>query len=209
MKVKVCGITSFDQMLALQNGGVDYAGIIFYEGSKRFAGDKLAGVKESIRELNIPAVGVFVNAPIDIIEKAIDDYGLWAVQLHGNESPETCAALLKKTVVIKAFPVAEHTGIDVVVASYKEACTYYLFDTATKEHGGSGKKFDWATISSAVIGKPFFLSGGIAPEDAEAVASFDHPFLLAVDINSRFETAPGIKDLDKIQTFVTQLKIGT
>ncbi|MCW3073768.1 MAG: hypothetical protein JWP69_837 [Flaviaesturariibacter sp.] len=206
MKVKVCGITSLEQMEALQDIGADYVGIIFYEGSKRFGGEILSGSTNEIRALEMNKVGVFVNAPIETIQKAIADYGLSAVQLHGNESPEVCAALLTKVTVIKAFAMADDTDIDVVVASYKQACSYYLFDTATTGYGGSGRKFEWNRISKATIGKPFFLSGGIAPEDIENVRDLKHPYLYAIDINSRFENSPGIKDLDSVETFIAQLK---
>jgi phosphoribosylanthranilate isomerase len=206
MKIKVCGITLFEQMVELQNGAADYVGLIFYEGSKRFVGDKLHAEKEAIRDLKISKVGVFVNAKTEEVEKAIADYGLSVVQLHGAETPETCAALMSKVSVIKAFQIAEETDIDELVTPYRDACNYYLFDKATASYGGSGARFDWKKLDAAVIGKLFFLSGGIAPEDAARLAARPHSFLYGVDINSRFESSPGVKDLPAVTAFINQLK---
>lgn len=206
MKIKVCGLTSFEQMVEAQNLGVDYLGMIFYEGSKRYVGDKLMDQKEAIRDLEMAKVGVFVNADTDTINRAIDDYGLSAVQLHGDETPEFCAALMPKISVIKAFRISDDTDIDALVAPYNAACNYYLLDTAGVAYGGNGRQFDWNKLDDAVVSKLFFLSGGISPEDADRLSSFYHSFLYAVDINSRFETAPGVKDMALIETFVNSLK---
>ncbi|MDB5197005.1 MAG: hypothetical protein JWP88_1376 [Flaviaesturariibacter sp.] len=206
MKIKVCGLTSFEQMVELQNLGVDYLGLIFYEGSSRFVGNKLSEQKEAVRDLEMAKVGVFVNADTATISQAISDYGLSAVQLHGDESPEVCAALMLRVSVIKAFRIDDDTNIDAVLAPYNGACNYYLLDTAGTAYGGNGQKFDWHKLDDAIISKLFFLSGGIGPEDANRLRGFYHSFLYAIDINSRFETAPGIKDLALIETFIDRVK---
>lgn len=206
MKIKVCGITTFEQLVELQNAGADYAGLIFYEGSKRFVGDALQNQQSAIRELQIPKVGVFVNASQEVIEKAVNDYGLTAVQLHGDETPQFCEALAAKMNVIKAFRIGNDTDIDALVSPYNQSCKYYLLDTASPSYGGSGEKFDWNKLEDAIISKLFFLSGGIDPEDAERIGKFYHSFLYAVDINSRFETAPGVKDLSKVDAFISRVK---
>jgi phosphoribosylanthranilate isomerase len=206
MKVKVCGLTDLNQLIAVQEMGADFVGLVFYEGSKRFAGEKLREHRDAVRNLDAVKVGVFVNAPIATIEQAIDDYGLSIVQLHGHETPDDCAALQSRVAVIKAFSIGGESDIDSLVSRYHDACNYYLLDTATKGYGGSGRQFDWSLLEKAVIGKLFFLSGGIGPDDAERFGGHFHSFLYAVDVNSRFETEPGIKDLALLQTFITQLK---
>lgn len=208
MKIKVCGITNFEQMQQLQQLGIDYAGMIFYEGSKRYAGEKMKNEKLKIKNSEIKKVGVFVNAEVNTIKKAIEDYGLNAVQLHGDETVEFCKQLMKATQVIKVFRIENERNIDARVQPFQNACHYFLFDTHTKEYGGSGKQFDWKMLEQANISKPFFLSGGIALEDAMQIKKFQHPHFFVVDINSRFETEPGIKDMKKVQSFVQQFNHG-
>ena len=214
MKVKVCGIKSSEQMRQLQQLGVDYAGMIFYEGSKRYAGEAVSTQQSEIRDLPVKKVGVFVNAGYETILKAIFDYGLYAVQLHGDETDEFCLELMDKAKVIKVFRIAGEENIDELTAPFQNVCHYFLFDTNSAPSGGgpmgafggSGKKFDWKLLEQATINKPFFLSGGIGPEDVEKLETFHHPHLYAVDINSRFETEPGLKDLNKVKRFVDGLR---
>jgi phosphoribosylanthranilate isomerase len=207
MKIKVCGITSVEQMQQLKELGADYAGMIFYEGSKRYVGE-MKNEKLKIKNIDIAQVGVFVNADFETVSKAIDDYHLTAVQLHGDETDEFCLELMDKVEVIKVFRIADQNNIDDLVAPFQNVCHYFLFDTDTKGYGGSGNQFDWNILMNAKINKPFFLSGGIGPEDVEKVRSFDHPFLFAVDINSRFETEPGIKDMNKVESFIKSIHYG-
>ena len=205
MKVKVCGITSLEQLQQLQQIGVDYAGLIFYEGSKRYAANKLANQKSEIKKSGIKKVGVFVNADYQTILNAIEDYGLGAVQLHGDETGEFCLGLMDKVEVIKVFRVAGEEQIGKLIEPFQNVCHYFLFDTDTKSYGGSGQQFDWTVLQNAEVNKPFFLSGGIGLEDAEKVKAFHHPYLYAVDVNSRFETEPGVKDLKKVQEFINAI----
>jgi phosphoribosylanthranilate isomerase len=215
MKVKVCGISQVDQMQQLQNLGIDYAGIILYEQSKRFAGQKLQNKQQEIRNINIKKIGVFVNADIEVILQAVADYDLYAVQLHGDESTELCKMLKEKITVIKVFRIHQQEEIDKIIAPFQNVCDHFMFDTspppdsiATSSYGGTGKKFDWSLLQSAKIGKHFFLSGGIKPADVDNIKAFDHTQLYAVDINSGFEIEPGIKDLTKVELFVKQLNNG-
>jgi phosphoribosylanthranilate isomerase len=205
MKIKVCGITSLEQMQQLQQMGIDYCGMIFYEGSRRFAGPKLDALRSEIRVASIEKVGVFVNADYDTIIKAVKDYGLTAVQLHGDETDEFCLELRDQVQVIKVFRMADQDDIDKLVAPFQNVSHYFLFDTDTKAYGGSGKQFDWSVLENAKINKPFFLSGGIGPDDIAKVKAFHHPYLYAVDVNSCFETAPGIKDMQRVQEFANTL----
>ena len=195
MKVKVCGITGFDQMQQLQQMGIDYCGMIFYEGSKRFIAEKLENQKSEIKKIQIKKVGVFVNAGYQTILNAIEDYGLAAVQLHGDETDEFCLELMDKVQVIKVFRISAEENIDELIEPFQNVCHYFLFDTDTKFYGGSGQQFNWSVFKNAAINKPFFLSGGIGLEDTEKLKAFHHPYLYAVDVNSRFETSPGVKDM--------------
>lgn len=213
MKVKVCGISEVKQMEQLQQLGVDYAGIIFYEGSRRFAGQKLQGKKQEIRNIEIKKIGVFVNADIEVILTAVADYDLYAVQLHGDEPVAFCQNLKESTRIIKVFRIAQQQDLNSVVEPFQNSCDYFMFDTSPPPafngntvYGGTGKKFDWNILQSAIIGKPFFLSGGIKPADVEDIKAFHHDQLYAVDINSGFEVEPGIKDLDKVEVFANKLK---
>jgi phosphoribosylanthranilate isomerase len=207
MKIKVCGITSLEQLQQLQQLGVDYAGLIFFEGSKRYMEEKLKEVQGAIRETGIRKVGVFVNQELEVIERAIRDYGLYAVQLHGDETDEFCLELMDKVKVIKVFRIGSEVDIDKMVAPFQETCHYFLFDTDTDSFGGSGKQFDWALLEGATLGKPFFLSGGIGPNDIEKIKAFQHPYLYAIDVNSRFETEPGVKDMERVQQFISELGV--
>jgi phosphoribosylanthranilate isomerase len=207
MKLKVCGITSLEQLQQLQELGADYAGLIFYEKSKRYAHEKLQSFCSAIKELNLTKVGVFVNTGMDFLKSCIADYGLDAVQLHGDETPEYCAAVQKEAMVIKVFRISNATNdIDALIAPYQDVCSYFLFDTDTAAYGGSGKRFNWSLLQKARINKPFFLSGGIGPDDVDNIKTFSHPYFYAVDVNSRFENSPGIKDMDLVKRFATEFK---
>jgi phosphoribosylanthranilate isomerase len=210
MKIKVCGITSSEQLEKLREIGADYAGLIFYEGSNRFAGERIKNSKLKIQNTDIKKIGVFVNAELNVVKKTIKDFRLYGVQLHGDETDEFCLELMDKTKVIKAFRIGEAQNIDELVKPFHSVCDYYLFDTSQTKHseqekkvyGGSGEKFDWNILQQAKISKPFYLSGGIAVDDVEKIKQFHHPFFYAVDINSRFETEPGVKNMEKVQSFI-------
>ena len=198
-------MTSLEQLQQLQDLYVDFAGLIFYEASKRFIENKLKDQQTAIRNLEIKKVGVFVNAEIDTIKKAVEDYGLSYVQLHGDESPAFCEQTQNFVPVIKAIQVGLETNLDEQSGRFKNVCDYFLFDTASKHYGGSGMQFDWNKLENVNVSKPFFLSGGIGLEDAGKVKAFHHPMLYAIDVNSRFETSPGVKDLQQVANFLKQI----
>ena len=193
-------------MQTLQGMNVDYAGLIFYPKSARYASEKLLDKKEAIRKIPIKKVGVFVNEDVDEVKRKIKEFDLAAVQLHGDESAAYCKSLMEITTVIKVFRVGEVSNLQNIIQPFKDACHYYLFDTDTKMYGGSGKSFDWNTLENIEIDKPFFLSGGIGPEDVTKIKIFQDPFVEVIDVNSRFETAPGIKDMQAVSQFVNVLK---
>lgn len=192
-------------MQALQGMSVDYAGLIFYPKSARYAGEKLSDKKEAIRSIDIKKIGVFVNADVEEVKKKIKDFDLVAVQLHGDESPAYCKSLMDEAEVIKVFRIGEEQGVENRIQPFQEACHYFLFDTDTKMYGGSGKRFDWRILESIEIGKPFFLSGGIGPEDVPKIKMFQNTFVEVIDVNSRFETAPGVKDMQLVAQFINNL----
>lgn len=199
-------MTDFEQLKTLEELGIEFAGLIFYEGSKRFVSNKLEDQKSQIRNLQIKRVGVFVNARTEDIKEKVKEYGLSYVQLHGDESPEFCEEIKKFIPVIKAVRINDETKLLNELRDYEEACDYFLFDTDSKHYGGTGKKFDWQILESVAIAKPFFLSGGIGLQDVAEINAFDHPMLYAIDINSKFEISQGIKDLKQVEAFIQNLK---
>lgn len=208
MNIKVCGITEMKQLQQLEGLDIDFAGLIFYKESPRYVGEKLSKKEVKNADFDLKKVGVFVDPEMIDVLDAIDDYGLEVVQLHGDESPEMCEDLGSEVEVIKAFRIKGDEDIDKLVAPYDAVCDYYLFDTGgLKESiGGTGKQFNWDILTKARIEKPFFLSGGIGPDDAAKVKAFKHVDLFGVDINSRFETTPGTKDMSKILQFKLGMK---
>jgi phosphoribosylanthranilate isomerase len=208
MNIKVCGITEFKQLQQLDGLDIDFAGLIFYKESPRYIGDRLSKKEVKNADFDLKKVGVFVNPEMIDVLDAIDEYGLEVVQLHGNESPEMCEDLSSEVEVIKAFHIKDNKeDIDKMVADYDAVCDYYLFDKATDYSiGGTGIQFDWTILTKAKIEKPFFLSGGIGPDDAAKVKAFKHPDIFGVDINSLFEKEPGVKDMSKILQFRQGMK---
>lgn len=205
MNIKVCGITQLKQLQQLDGLNIDFAGLIFYKQSPRYVVGKISKEELEKTDFDVKKVGVFVNAAYDEIIQMVEEYGLDVVQLHGDESPELCGQLSDDVEVIKAFSIGAETGsIDELVAEYDAVCDYYLFDTKGKngETGGTGKQFDWKLLKKSKIEKPFFLSGGIGLEDAAKIKAFKHPDFIGIDINSRFEKEPGVKDM----ALVLQLK---
>ncbi len=200
MNIKVCGITDMKQLQQLDGLDIEFAGLIFYPESPRYVGDKLSKKEVKKADFDLRKVGVFVNPELIDVLDAIDEYGLDVVQLHGDESAEMCDDLSSEVEVIKAFRITGDEEIDELVAPYDAVCDYYLFDTGglKESFGGTGQQFDWNILSKAKIEKPFFLSGGIRVEDLARVKAFKHPDLFGVDVNSKFESAPGIKDMSKI-----------
>lgn len=184
----------------------DFMGFIFYPGSSRYVGSNL---KDSLfRKIpsGILKTGVFINEESSRIIDTVNLYGLDLVQLHGNESAEYCNSLKKVgLIIIKAFGISNGSGFT-TLERYMDVCEYFLFDTKTGSHGGSGLKFNWGKINEYHLDKPFFMGGGIGPEDAPLIKQINHKYLFAVDINSRFELRPGIKDIKKVKDFINELK---
>jgi len=201
-KIKVCGMRDAENIRQLVKLKPDYIGFIFYEKSPRYIGKQVPAEILDLIPSDIKKVGVFVNATEREIKDAITRNSLNMIQLHGNESPEMCQILRMAGVqVIKAFPVDKNFDFH-SIQRYRESCAFYLFDTKTPNYGGSGMKFDWTLLDRQNFTKPVFLSGGIGLEDAENIINLNNKDIKVVDINSRFEIEPGLKDIEKVKEFI-------
>lgn len=202
MQLKVCGITRPGQLHELDLMGISFAGLIFHPASPRYVVDKMDGDSACAEPFNLKKTGVFVNMPLEELGRYQLDYEISLLQLHGDENPAYCEAARKLAPVIKVFRLGAEENLDALLEPFQESCDFFLFDTQTRAYGGSGQQFDWNIVMKAKINKPFFLSGGIGPEDAGRLRTIHHPYLFALDLNSRFETAPGLKNMDKVQEFL-------
>ena len=199
MKLKVCGMRDSDNIRELMEVKPDFMGMIFYPKSSRYV-EELPQT-----DLDVATVGVFVNESTEVIQEKSKKFGFEMVQLHGSESVEQVEELKHLGfTVIKVFGVMDQLPLE-EMKPYESTVDYFLFDTKTSQHGGSGQKFDWSILESYDLDKPFFLSGGIDLEDLESIKALNIPQLYAVDINSRFERAPAVKDIQKIKSFKHQL----
>ena len=208
MRLKVCGMTQPAQIDELEKIGVTFAGLIFYPKSPRYALRHMT--TNSIKSINnINKVGVFVNASIDEERHMVDECRLHMVQLHGDETPKYCEKIADYISVVKAFRISPNDNIEWKIKDYMDVCDMFLFDTDGAGFGGTGKKFDWSLLKSLQIGKPYFLSGGIGPEDADEIKKFAMEpaakALFAIDVNSRFEESAGVKNMEKVKTFYDEL----
>lgn len=204
-QIKVCGLRDPGNIEEVLDLAPDYIGFIFYVKSSRYVGGTLPSFfARQITEAK--KVGVFVNDERGEIEDRIDQYGLDLVQLHGAESPELCGQLRGQGVqVIKVFSVGEAFDFS-QLATYSSQVDYFLFDTQGKLPGGNGVSFDWQLLQAYDGEVPYFLSGGIGPEHATTLPDLQLPGLMAVDINSKFETKPGLKDPDLLRRFFSTLR---
>lgn len=209
MNIKVCGITSMKQLQQLDGLEVDFAGLNFYRNSPDYVVDRITKNQLADADLDIKKVGVFVNADYDEIMQVVEDYNLDIVQLHGDETPHLCEQVSNEVETIKTFRIdhKSETLIDYILKDYDEVCDYYLFDTDAKPSLGENSKLNnWKQIAESKIEKPFFLSGGIGPDDAKLVKKFKHPDYFGVDINGLFNKEPGMKDMALILQFIHGLK---
>jgi phosphoribosylanthranilate isomerase len=205
MKLKVCGMKygeNIKQVLALKP---DFMGFIFYKGSVRHVGQDFSPLSFQNKNANTKFVGVFVNAPLNEVKNKVSLYKLDYVQLHGNESTQYCLELSSEINIIKVFSVADDFDFK-RISAYKACCKYFMFDTFTTEYGGSGKAFNWKKLQEYDNEIPFFLSGGVALENIDELLSLKQLNIHAIDVNSRFEISPGLKDVQKIKTLQNKLK---
>lgn len=190
-----------ENIRAIEQAGADFMGFIFFGRSPRFV-DALPSYMPS----GCKRVGVFVNEASDTIVARAEQFGLDYIQLHGKETPEQCKELISSGLkLIKVFSIASADDFK-NVELYHGLCEYFLFDTACSEHGGSGLSFDWSLLSNYTAATPFLLSGGIGSNDVEAIKNLGHSQLAGLDINSRFEIEPALKDVKKVKEFIKQVK---
>lgn len=229
LRLKVCGMKYQDNIESVATLQPDYLGFIFYEKSARnFDAETIAEISESIKK-----TGVFVDADMDFVIEKIERHGLKAVQLHGKESPEYCDALRhaelvsasqkkdknlnqvhadKKLEIIKVFSIKDKFNFD-VLKPYETVCDYYLFDTKGKLPGGNGYQFDWSVLNDYPSTKPFFLSGGIGLDQIDDLKKFKESeaskYCYAIDVNSKFEIEPGLKNIENLKEFKHRLSFRT
>ena len=209
VRVKVCGMTSADQVRQLDDMGVEFAGFIFYPRSPRFVYSHMPAAEIKKIKGRINKVGVFVNPTLDEVVNTVDNCGLYLAQLHGDESPKLCEKIADYITVVKAFRLSEDDNVLWKIKDYQDVVDMFLFDTEGAGYGGTGKKFNWQLLKGLNIRKPFFLSGGILPTDVEGLKAFQQESvakdLFAIDINSKFEVAPGVKDMERVRKFIGEL----
>lgn len=206
MKTKICGLREKQNVADLASLNPQWMGFIFAPSSPRYfySAEEQADLK-SIPS-SIKKVGVFVNETAEKVKETIQQHALNAIQLHGSETPEYCSALKSEGVeIIKAFNVNEDFDFS-STEEYSSVVDYFLFDTKGEQAGGNGIAFNWNLLNGKRFSKPFLLSGGISLAHAEAIKNFSHPDCIGIDINSRFEISPGLKDVNAIRLFLQQIK---
>lgn len=209
MIVKVCGMRDAQNIREVEALGIDMMGFIFWPRSSRYVGQTNLGYRPRCKR-----VGIFVDEAVEQVCRMAADFALDYIQLHGHESPDylrdlraawsasDCATAAPR--LVKAFNIS--TTADLAqTADYSDLADLFLFDTKGKSVGGNGEKFDWSVLSAYDGGTPFLLSGGIDPQDASRINAFHHPRCIGIDLNSRFEIAPGLKDVVALRQFLEEL----
>ena len=202
MMIKVCGMRDAENIREVEALGIDLMGFIFWPKSSRYVNERPAYLPSKCKR-----AGVFVDEDTETIKQVTDDYALDIIQLHGHESPELIShlsALTSHISIIKAFSIATASDLE-QTKGYEGLVDYFLFDTKGPSVGGNGVQFDWQVLDHYHGKTPFLLSGGIGPEDAERIQAFYHPQCIGIDLNSRFELSPGVKDINKLKTFLQKI----
>lgn len=205
MKIKVCGMRDTANLAELLELKPDFIGFIFYDKSPRFVGEALD--EEFVKNIPKPIkkVGVFVNANPDFILRNVKKYDLQFVQLHGHETPDFCRTLkMRGANIIKAFSVDENFNF-ATLNNYKPHCDFFLFDAKGTQPGGNGITFNWDVLKRYDNDKPFFLSGGLSLENIEEVSKLENA-IFGLDVNSKFETAPALKDIEKLKQLMEMVR---
>ena len=201
MIVKVCGIKDQNNLSAIEQCHVDMIGFNFYEKSVRFINNPL-----SIKNKTIQRVGVFVNVSHKELLLRKNQFDLDYLQLHGDESFEYCKEAAQISPIIKVFRIHENFDFS-ILQTFKDVASMFLFDSYHTSYGGTGKKFNWNLLDKFDIPLPFLLSGGISIDDVDNIKSISHPKFAGIDINSKFESSPAIKDVDLVHFFLNNLGI--
>jgi phosphoribosylanthranilate isomerase len=215
LKLKICGMRDLQNIRQVSSLHPNYLGLIFYEASPRYVDEEEIGELD----LEIKRTGVFVNASKSLILNKVEKFGLTAIQLHGEESPEFCRDLKKhfsasgkSLQLIKVFGIKDQFNFNTLIP-YEQDVDFFLFDTKGKKKGGTGIRFNWEVLKMYPSTVPFFLSGGIGPEEANEIKKLYRHFqennkediFYGIDVNSKFESAPGLKDAAKLKIFRDEL----
>jgi phosphoribosylanthranilate isomerase len=209
MNIKICGITSMKEMQQLDGMDIEFAGIVFNRQSRYYLNERISGAELKAADLDICKVGVFVNAAYEEIMETVQTFGLDLIQFEGSEPASFCKKVSQDISVIKTFFIdgLQAEAIDELIQEFDDACDYYAFDTfKKKDFSGITSGFDWNALAGARIEKPFFVGGGISPEDAAQVTRFRHPDFFGVDLNCFFEKETGTKDMAQVLRFKHELK---
>ena len=203
MIIKVCGMREPENIRAVEALGIDLMGFIFWPPSGRYVGEAPSYLPRNCRR-----VGVFVDAALPEILAAVRDFQLDVLQLHGHETPESMAALKEHLPAVRILKSLAVKGPEDLVqtSAYEDVCDAFLFDTKGQLPGGNGRQFDWDVLRQYNGRLPFLLSGGIGPGDEPRIRAFDVPGCIGIDLNSRFETAPGRKDVEALRTFIETIR---
>lgn len=204
--IKVCGMREGTNIREVESLGIDWLGFIFWPKSSRYV-----SMCPDYLPRNAKRAGVFVDEHLDSVKKRADDYALNLIQLHGSESPDYIRTLKNPSSctpltfsIIKAFNIATKDDLE-QTKDYEGLVDYFLFDTKGTSVGGNGVQFDWDVLADYHGQTPFLLSGGIGPEDTERIRAFQHPQCIGIDLNSRFELSPGLKDVAALRRFLDSL----
>jgi len=195
VKIKVCGLKENISSVAALNP--DYMGFVFYKNSPRFAGDLDNDLVKNI-PAGIEKTAVFVNETAENIDKLISEYDFDIIQLHGDESPDFCQSFRAEVKVIKAFGITPGFNFE-LLKDYINKVDFFLFDTKTDIYGGSGNTFNWSVLDEYKLNIPFFLSGGISPDNIHEIQDIRHAQLYGIDLNSKFEDSPGVKNIPQLE----------
>ena len=219
--VKVCGMRDADNIREVEQCSINWMGFIFWPKSSRYVSEVPEYLPKKCKR-----VGVFVDASIGDIMSQTEAFGLDIIQLHGQESPSYITQLrphleaLSHSSTPRPYRGGTRGGVGIIKAlniatvadleaakRYEGVVDYLLFDTKGKMVGGNGEKFDWSVLDSYAGETPFLLSGGIGPDDGERVRAFQHPKCIGIDLNSKFELSPALKDVEKLKRFLENVKM--
>lgn len=204
-KLKVCGMREETNIHGVASVSPDFMGFIFYKKSPRYVGENFS-ISDDL-DARIQRVGVFVNEDVDAIVDLVSKHRLDFVQLHGDESPAHCKELKGKGIgVIKVFSVDDDFDFS-IVDQYRLDVDYFLFDAKGKSRGGNGIAFNWSWLENYNGTTPFFLSGGIDPDNVSEIFRLNYNQLFAIDVNSGIESAPGSKDVSKLNLLIKNCKV--
>ena len=207
LMVKVCGLRNMENVKAIAELGIAYAGFVFYSGSSRYVANEPDFEIPADLKVSCTPVAVFVDESLEVVSTVVKRFAFDVIQLHGKESAEYCQSLKSSFTgikIIKALSFDENFDFS-RQRRFEGVCDYFLFDSSG---GGSGRKFDWRVLENYRGNIPYFLSGGIGPSDTTSIREFSEiaEKLCGVDINSRFETGPGIKSVEKVKEFLEEIR---